>query len=38
MMRQIAAVLLLVFLAGCGVRGDLPNPPGSRYPRTYPAE
>lgn len=37
-MKTIVAVLLCVFcLAGCGKRGKLDFPPGTTYPRQYPA-
>lgn len=39
MTRRLLAVLCLAALAAsaCGKRGDLEQPEGSSYPRTYPA-
>lgn len=39
-MRLLAAALVagaLAVSAGCGKKGDPEPPPGSQYPRTYPA-
>ena len=37
MKKTIVIVLALLCLAGCGKRGRLDFPPGSAYPRQYPA-
>ncbi|MBO4521454.1 MAG: hypothetical protein J5787_09660 [Alphaproteobacteria bacterium] len=37
MKKTIAIALTLLCLAGCGKRGRLDFPPGSMYPRQYPA-